>query len=297
MVSREKPKVQYVSGPRPIPALAGSDTPALGLPSIHSSGYGFQFDRKRTARRSAASALPQHPGYRGNMQVKGISVSIIIPVVNEGSQLTASLQRLFQNLPDDAAIEVIISDGGSTDDTIEIAKQFPCRVVSGKKGRAAQMNSASRKAKGKQLLFLHADSELPEQWFSEVSSSGDWGFFPVKLDGRHWLLRIIESAMNFRSRYSQVATGDQGLFFQKSFYDELQGYPEILIMEDIAISKLSRRRSRPFIASKPMITSSRRWEKNGIIKTVLLMWGIRFAYWVGINPDRLHRYYYPHLYH
>ena len=226
-----------------------------------------------------------------------IPVSIIIPVFNEGPRLTDSLEKLFQNLPDDTTIEVIVSDGGSTDDTVKIAQQFPCRLVSGLSGRATQMNSASLVAQGKQLLFLHADSELPKQWFKEVTSAEDWGFFPVKLDGRHRLLRIIETAINFRSRYSQVASGDQGLFFQKSFFEDLQGYPEILIMEDIAITKLSRRRSRPFIAKKPMITSSRRWEKNGILKTVLLMWGLRFAYWVGINPNRLHRYYYPHQYH
>lgn len=222
-----------------------------------------------------------------------VSVSIIIPVYNESAGLNQSLQRLFQSLPAEPAAEVIVCDGGSTDNTIEIAQQFDCRVVSSKNGRAAQMNLGSREANGKLLLFLHADSELPDQWYSEVTAITEWGFFPIKLDGTHWLLRIIEGAINFRSRISKVATGDQGLCFQKPFFEKLHGYPDILIMEDIAITKLARRISRPFIANKPVLTSSRRWEKYGVIKTVLLMWALRLAYWIGISPNRLHRIYYP----
>lgn len=224
------------------------------------------------------------------------SVSIIIPVYNESSRLGYTLDRLFQVLPDKPAIEVIVCDGGSTDNTIEIAQQFPCRVISSKSGRAVQMNTARREAKGDLLLFLHADSQLPVQWYDELIRMNHWGFFPIRLDGAHWLLRIIETAINLRSRISQVATGDQCLCFGKSFFDSLPGYPDILIMEDIAISKLARRLSRPFIATRPVLTSSRRWDKNGIIKTVLLMWGLRFGYWVGISPERLHRIYYPHRY-
>lgn len=226
----------------------------------------------------------------------GISVSIVIPVYNESPRLKQSLQKLFQLLPAEPVVEVIVCDGGSTDNTIEIAQQFPCLVVCSENGRAAQMNTASQEANGKQLLFLHADSELPEQWYSEVTRFGDWGFFPIRLDGRHWLLRIIENAINLRSRISKLATGDQGLCFRKSFFDDLQGYPEIMIMEDIAITRLARRKSRPVIAKKTIITSSRRWEKYGIIKTVLLMWKLRFAYWIGISPNRLHRIYYPQQY-
>ncbi len=226
----------------------------------------------------------------------GISVSVIIPVFNENSRLYNTLHRLFQSLADKPAIEIIVCDGGSTDSTIAIAQQFQCRVISSKNGRAVQMNAASREAKGERLLFLHADSELPEHWYNEVTGMGDWGFFPLRLDGAHWLLRVIETAINLRSSISRVATGDQGLWFSKSFFDALAGYPDILIMEDIAITKLARRKSRPVIAKKPMLTSSRRWEQNGIIKTVLLMWGLRLAYWVGINPERLHRIYYPRHY-
>lgn len=238
------------------------------------------------ARRDKVVAVGEHlPEFSAE------SVSIIIPVYNEASQLDASLNDLFEGIPGNARVEVILSDGGSTDNTLAIAKQYPCKIISGKTGRACQMNAACRHANGDHLLFLHADSTLPGDWLKQVQASQNWGFFPVKLSGRHWLLRVIESAISFRSRVSKVATGDQGLFFSQSFFHRLDGFPDIPIMEDIAISKRARKLSRPTIGRYPVTTSSRRWEQNGIIKTVFLMWGLRFAYWLGISPDRLHRIY------
>ena len=221
----------------------------------------------------------------------GKSVSIIVPIYNEASQLDGSLKKLFNGLREISGIEVILSDGGSTDNTLEIAKQYPCKILSSKTGRARQMNAACQHASGDYLLFLHADSTLPDDWLEQVQVSTKWGFFPVKLSGRHWLLRVIEDAINFRSRLSKVATGDQGLFFSQPFFHDLEGFPDIPIMEDVAISKRARELANPAIGRYPVITSSRRWEQNGIIKTVLLMWGLRFAYWLGISPDRLHRIY------
>jgi rSAM/selenodomain-associated transferase 2 len=221
----------------------------------------------------------------------GKSVSIIIPVYNEALQLDGSLKNLFDSLAETSEIEVIISDGGSTDDTLAIASNYPCKTVNSDIGRARQMNAAWHHASGDILLFLHADSCLPDDWLTQVQVSQKWGFFPIRLSGRHWLLRVIEGAINLRSRVSKVATGDQGLYFRRSFFHDLRGFPNIPIMEDVAISKLARKISQPSIGQHPVTTSSRRWEKNGIIKTVFLMWGLRFAYWMGINPDRLHRIY------
>jgi rSAM/selenodomain-associated transferase 2 len=219
-----------------------------------------------------------------------ILVSIIIPVYNEASQLDQSLKNLFDTAQQ-PNIEVILSDGGSTDNSLAIAKQYPCKIINSDTGRARQMNAGIKHANGDHLLFLHADTTLPNDWIAQIQKSKNWGFFPIKLTGRHRLLRIIETAINLRSRISKVATGDQGLHFTPSFFDEIKGFPNIPIMEDVAISKRARRKSKPSISNSSVITSSRRWEHNGIIKTVFLMWGLRLAYWLGINPERLHRIY------
>jgi len=155
------------------------------------------------------------------------------------------------------------------------------------------MNAASAQARGDWLVFLHADSRLPDNWQDQLRRSNQWGFFPVKLSDEHWQLRIVESLINLRSRLSKVATGDQGLYFRRSFFEELGGYPDIPIMEDVAISKLARQKTTPSIGAYPVMTSSRRWQQHGIIKTVLLMWSLRLAYFLGVDPVRLHRIYYP----
>jgi rSAM/selenodomain-associated transferase 2 len=226
-----------------------------------------------------------------------ISTSIIMPVFNESSELAGSLENLSRSLKSNSSIEIIISDGGSDDHCLDITRQYPCRVIITDAGRANQMNVASQQALGDWLLFLHADSQLPDNWQDQLQRSGQWGFFPVKLTGEHWLLRIVESSINLRSRISKVATGDQGLYFRRSFFQELGGYPDIPIMEDVAISKLARQKSVASIGARPIITSSRRWQQNGIVKTIFLMWGLRLAYFLGINPNHLHRIYYPNKSH
>ena len=222
----------------------------------------------------------------------GIFASVIIPVYNEAAVLEKSLSRLYASL-DGGSVEVIVCDGGSTDDSAQIARRFPCQVVTSSPGRAQQMNTASQLARGDWLLFLHADSALPMHWSDELAKARHWGFFPVRLNGAHWFFRVIETAINWRSRYSRVATGDQALFFRQSFFAALQGFPAIPLMEDVAISKKARHICKPWIATNPVVTSSRRWEQNGIAKTIVLMWSLRFAYWLGIDPVRLHRIYYP----
>ncbi|MFT4607528.1 MAG: rSAM/selenodomain-associated transferase 2/rSAM/selenodomain-associated transferase 1 [Urechidicola sp.] len=224
-----------------------------------------------------------------------ISISIIIPVLNEASHLKQNLQRLFARLDGLTSVEVIICDGGSTDHSVQIAHLFPCQVTTSPPGRAHQMNAASKLAMGNWLLFLHADTVLPADWTSQLTNDRQWGFFSVQLSGQHWFFRVIEKAINLRSRWSSIGTGDQTLFFERTFFASLQGFPPIPIMEDIAICKKARRVHKPSIALDPVVTSSRRWEKNGITKTIILMWRLRLSYWLGVDPVRLREIYYPNL--
>ena len=229
-----------------------------------------------------AEPLPDNPQF-----------SIIIPVLNEAAYLDHSLARLFALEAVANLCEVIICDGGSEDESLEIVKQYDCRIVHSDPGRARQMNLASHAARGNFLLFLHADSNLPANFFSSINVNAEWGFFRLRLNGVRFIYRVIESAINLRTRLSRLAGGDQGLFFRRDFFESLDGYPKIPLMEDIAICKLARRRARPVIIDTAITSSSRRWQENGIIKTVLLMWSLRLAFWLGIDPQRLHKIYYP----
>jgi len=222
-----------------------------------------------------------------------VQFSVIIPTLNEATTITPALQQLLQSIDQSNSVEIIICDGGSRDDTLQQARQFPLTVLSSPPGRAQQMNAGARQAHGDWLLFLHIDTRLPQHWSTAIESCKQpWGRFDLSLSGKHWLFRIIEKAINLRSRMTSVATGDQVLFFRRDFFQQLDGFAEIALMEDIAISKKARQRTAPACLSQQVTTSSRRWEQNGIFKTILLMWLLRFAYWAGIKPDRLHRLYY-----
>ena len=221
----------------------------------------------------------------------GIVVSIIIPTLNEAENIEATLEHIHHSA-NGRNIEVIISDGGSNDLTVDIASRSQCRIIKGNSGRAQQMNRAAQQASGHLLLFLHADTRLPDDWFYAVRRIDKWGFFPLKLSGSHWLLRIIERAITLRSRLTRIAGGDQALFFSRSYFDFIGGYSNIPLMEDIAICKKARRAAKPEIPPHAVITSSRRWESKGIVRTVVLMWLLRLGYFAGLSPERLHRLYY-----
>jgi rSAM/selenodomain-associated transferase 2 len=220
-------------------------------------------------------------------------LSIVVPVLNEAKTLESSLSALYSSLAPHLDIEVIVCDGGSTDKSLEIAENFPCTIIQSEPGRAIQMNAASAVASGERLLFLHADSRLPANFYASLRNECEWGFFRIKLSGDKMLFRIIERAINIRSSMSKIAGGDQGLFFNRSFFVSINGYKPIPLMEDIAICRMARGLSAPYISPEAIITSSRRWTKNGVIRTILLMWSLRFAYWLGISPARLHKIYYP----
>ena len=220
-------------------------------------------------------------------------LSIIIPVLNEADCLDGCLARLFAECPAEDGFEVIVCDGGSVDGSPQIASRYPCRVEHSEAGRALQMNRGASVARGRQLLFLHADSILPANAFEQIRGEARWGFFRLRLDGEAKAYRVIETAINLRSRLTSVAGGDQALYFERDFFQSLGAYPAIPLMEDIAICKAARRRAEPGIVDSALTTSSRRWQSNGLVRTVLLMWSLRLAYWLGVSPGRLHRIYYP----
>lgn len=222
-----------------------------------------------------------------------VHLSIIIPVLNEAEHLHNCLMQLFAASASQADCEVIVCDGGSSDETLAVAAKFPCRLLTSTPGRAVQMNLASRHAHGQWLLFLHADSCLPVAFIDEIDKATDWGYFRLRLSGQHFLFPVIGSAINLRSALTRVAGGDQALFFRNTFFHSINGYPQIPLMEDIAICKTARRLARPYISKHALLCSSRRWRQNGVVKTILLMWSIRLAYWLGVNPLLLHKFYYP----
>jgi rSAM/selenodomain-associated transferase 2 len=219
-------------------------------------------------------------------------LSIILPVINEEETLPDVLARL-QYLRQ-LGHEIIVVDGGSRDNSLMLAQQAADNVIVSQPGRAVQMNSGAELATGDVLLFLHADTVLPEgaeQILSEIEGDTFWGRFDVRLSGERLIFRIIESMMNLRSRITSVATGDQAIFIKRSLFEKVGGYPEIALMEDIAISKQLRRVVKPVCVRNKVVTSSRRWEDRGIIKTIFLMWKLRLYYFFGMSPQKISRMY------
>ncbi|ABC31534.1 Glycosyltransferase involved in cell wall biogenesis [Hahella chejuensis KCTC 2396] len=222
------------------------------------------------------------------------AVSVIIPTLNEAESISAFLQAL-QPLRE-AGWELILADGGSRDDTVSLAEPRVDKVIVSAPGRAAQMNNGAESASGEVLLFLHADTQLPQDALAQMAafavSNADWGRFDVALSGRRLVFRVVETLINLRSRITSIATGDQAIFIRHSVFRQLGGYARIPLMEDVEICKRLRRLSRPCCISAKVMTSSRRWEKHGVWKTILLMWRLRFEFWLGVAPEKLFRRYY-----
>lgn len=218
-----------------------------------------------------------------------MQVSIVIPTLDERNHiglLLSDLEPLRQT-----GHEVIIADGASTDGTRALAGARADRVILAPQGRASQMNAGAGTATGDVLWFLHADSRaLPRaqsQLLDACRAGAIWGRFDVRLAGHRPLLRLVERMMNWRSRLTGIATGDQGIFVTRAAFEAVGGFPPIPLMEDVALSKALRRQARPVCLSGPILTSSRRWEENGILRTILLMWRLRLAYALGADPRRL----------
>ena len=223
--------------------------------------------------------------------------SIIIPVINESAALKVNLP-LLQHWRRDGH-EVIVVDGGSSDDSVSMCSGLVDQLLNTAAGRARQMNAGALSARGDVLLFLHIDTLLPEishDFLIKALTTGQgyvWGHFDVRLTGDHPAFRVIERMMNLRSRLSGVATGDQAIFVRRDIFEQVGGFADIPLMEDVHLSKvLCARVGRPLCLRQCVLSSSRRWEKHGIVRTVVLMWWLRLAYVLGVDPERLHRRYY-----
>jgi len=239
------------------------------------------------------AALPARVAVVAELLAERPRISIIIPILNEADCLDQSLAKLFAQPWIGKHCEVIVSDGGSCDGSREIAARYPCKVVTSAAGRALQMNTASRSARGVLLLFLHADSELPADPGVVIPLDAKWGFFNLRLSGGTFVYRVLETAINLRTGVTKVAGGDQALFFNRIFFESIGGYPRIPLMEDVAISKLARTLAAPVRIKSSVTSSSRRWQQQGVVKTILMMWLLRLAFWLGVDPARLHKIYYP----
>jgi rSAM/selenodomain-associated transferase 2 len=223
-------------------------------------------------------------------------LSVVIPTLNEGESIVATLACL--QVTRCRGDEVIVIDGGSTDETVQRAKPFCDRIESAPAGRALQMNAGAALARGDIFLFLHADTLLPpnagELVRAAIAQSGRvWGRFDVDIDSPKLVLRLVAELINLRSRWSGIATGDQAIFVQRDAFESVGGYPSIPIMEDVALSRALKRSSQPVCLRDRALTSGRRWERRGILRTVILMWLLRLAYFCRVDPRRLASHYEP----
>jgi rSAM/selenodomain-associated transferase 2 len=222
------------------------------------------------------------------------SLSIVIPTLNEEAGIADALDAL-QPLRA-AGCDVIVADGGSDDHTVDVARPHCEQLVTAPRGRGAQMNAGAAAARGDVLLFLHSDTRLPDQAeqlvLSGLKQSGRvWGRFDVRISGRHPLLPMVATLINWRSRLIGIATGDQAIFVEKSAFAAAGGFPDIPLMEDIVLSQRLRGLTRPVCLRARVTTSGRRWDNQGFARTVLLMWWLRAAHFLGADPNELARAY------
>jgi rSAM/selenodomain-associated transferase 2 len=219
-------------------------------------------------------------------------ISVIVPVFNEEKNIAVTLEELQRLKPD----EMILVDGGSSDATREICQRFGVELYLSRPGRAAQMNFGAQRARGDVLLFLHADTRLPLSAFDEIRTALRdrkvlGGRFDLQLNNPRPLLKLIGFMISLRSRLSKVGTGDQAIFVRREIFQELGGYPDIPLMEDVAFSRALKRRGSVACLRSRVVSSARRWEVDGIWRTVLKMWTLKALYLLGISPVRLKRYY------
>ena len=219
------------------------------------------------------------------------SISVVMPVLNEAASITAAVANARGQ-----AAECLVVDGGSTDRTAALARDAGAIVISAARGRALQMNAGAARACGEVLLFVHADCRLPDSAAHRIraalSTGARWGRFDVRLDSPRRSLRMVAAMMNWRSRLTGIATGDQAIFMTRALFDTIGGFAPIPLMEDIDVSTRLCRIARPACLRDRVLVSARRWEQRGVARTVTEMWLWRAAYAAGVSPERLHRLYY-----
>ena len=236
-----------------------------------------------------------------------MSVSIIIPLLNEADNITCLVNHITGLNP--PPLQVILVDGGSNDDSVIIAETLitdwqetsamrltiDWQLICSPTGRAQQMNTGASIAAGDILLFLHADTRLPNHAVAEVGQAMtrfEWGRFDVRLDSCHPLLKIVSTMINQRSRWTRIATGDQAIFIKRSVFEAIGGYADLPLMEDVELCKRLKKTSQPACLTSKVITSARRWQRHGMWRTIFLMWHLRFDYWRGVSAKTLKQRYY-----
>jgi len=238
------------------------------------------------------------------------TLSIIIPILNEATVIAETLRSIVYSLRENplapTVCEIVVVDGGSNDGSVTMVEDFMAtidlatmndsrirfRVIHAVSGRARQMNLGASHASGELLVFLHADTIVPSVFIAELekvskSKQYQWGRFDVSLSGSHPMLRCVEWFMCQRSRLTSVATGDQAIFIKRDTFNSIEGFALIPLMEDVEICKRLRQVGQPYCSSHKVLTSSRRWENNGVYKTIFLMWKLRYAYYRGADPQSL----------
>lgn len=237
--------------------------------------------------------LPQF-GSWGTIICPAERISIIVPMLNEAQSIARTLASLAALRRD--GHEVIVVDGASADHSVATARPLADVVMTSARGRALQMNAGARAATGDIFLFLHADTLLPGTAAAQIigalrPQAQGWGRFDVRFTTSSPLLRLVAWFMNLRSRVTGIATGDQAIFMKRDWFEAVGGFPAIPLMEDIAMSRKLRRLGRPACLRTPVTTSSRRWERNGVVRTIFEMWALRLLYFVGVAPDLLAAHY------
>lgn len=218
---------------------------------------------------------------------------VIVPMLNESAVLSRRLNAL--DVLRAMGAQVLLVDGGSTDRSVQLARDAGFDVLESARGRACQMNAGARAADSDILIFLHIDTQLPSgalwQIEQHLNQEKGWGRFDVRIVGRSPWLNMISFCMNWRSRLTGIATGDQTFFMTRELYEKSGGFPEQALMEDVEMSKRLKRFSAPVCLADRVETSGRRWDQNGVWKTIFLMWRLRWAYWRGVPASELARLY------